>query len=153
MTAAETRKSLFEMIGDLSARALRDDIDYLLSTLMCRHPDPFFHTSEQALRRYCQLFSARVEEMLPGERLVKLLAIPPLLMDGHTRFRGTDAGEPSTLDRWPGNLTSMPLPGDDRLTVLKYDSVLLLPPVEHSHRAQRHPAGRLAHVRDTDCDE
>jgi hypothetical protein len=249
MTAAEARRSLLEMMGDLSAGALRDDIDYLLSTLMCRHPDPFFHTSEQALRRYCQLFSARVEEMLPGERLVKLLAIPPLLMDGHTRFRGADAaggirhllsrlpidlfwyhdglhvraaapgwaelagarvlrlagvnggvlldtllplvsrentwrglqvapqlmsrpellhglgigddpsevtceldiggvvrqmslpalppagaepgdwvsaastGEPSTLDRWPGNLTSMPLPGDDRLTVLKYDSV------------------------------
>jgi hypothetical protein len=216
---------------------------------MGHHPNPFYWTSEEALRRHCQLLSARAEELSPAGRFVRLLAIPPLLRDGHTRFRGTDGaggirqqltrlpidlywyhdglhvraadpewkelagarilrlagassgalleaflplvsrengwrglavapqlmtrpellcglgfaadpaevtceadiggavrkirlpalpaagtgpdhwvspvstGRPSTLDRWPGNLTWLPLPGSDRVTVLKYDSV------------------------------
>lgn len=249
MTASGASRGLLEIMAELSAQALREDIDYLLSTIIYRHPNPFYCTSEQALRRYCQLLSARVEELAPGERLVKLLAIPPLLNDGHTRFRGIDGpggirelltrlpiglywyhdglhvravdpewaelagarvlrlagassealleavlplvsrentwrgievaphlmnrpellyglgigddpsevtcevdiggvvrqislpalppadtepdnwvspvstGKPSTLDRWPGNLTWMRLPGNDRVTFLKYDSV------------------------------
>jgi hypothetical protein len=81
---------LLEMMEELSVQALREDIDCLQSTIVCRHPNPFYCTSEQALRRYCQLLSARAEELTPGERLVKLLAIPCLLKDAHTRFRGID---------------------------------------------------------------
>lgn len=90
MIASGASRGLLDMVGELSPQALREDIDYLLSTLLSRHPNPFYCTSEQAVRRYCQLFSSRVEELTPGERLVKLLAIPPLLNDGHTRFRGID---------------------------------------------------------------
>jgi hypothetical protein len=237
------------MMEELPAQALREDTDFLLSTLIRRHPDPFYRISEQALRRYCQVLSVRAEELAPAERLTRLLAIPALLGDGHTGFRGLNGpggirqlltrlpidlywyhdglhiraahpgwsqltgarvlrlagtsgavlldaflplvsrennwrglemapqlmsrpellyglgigddptevicdvevggaarrmalpalappgaepdnwvsavstGKPSTLDRWPGNLAAMPLPGDDRVTVLKYDSV------------------------------
>ena len=90
MIASGASRGLLDMVGELSPQTLREDIDYLLSTLLSRHPNPFYCTSEQAVRRYCQLFSSRVEELTPGERLVKLLAIPPLLNDGHTRFRGID---------------------------------------------------------------
>jgi hypothetical protein len=240
---------LLDMMEGLSPQDLREDIDFLLSTLLHRHPNPFHHASEQALRRHCQLLSARAEELTPGERLVRLLAIPALLKDGHTGFRGVNGpgglrklaarlpvdlywyhdglhvraahpgwaelagarvlrlsglssealldvllplvsrenswrgldvapqlmswpellyglgigadpsevtcevdtggasrrmslpalppagaepddwvsadgtGRPSTLDRWPANLTWMPLPGNDRVTVLKYDTV------------------------------
>lgn len=240
---------MLEVMEELSTQALREDIDCLLSTIICRHPNPFYRTSEQALRRYCQLLSAHAQDLAPGERLVRLLAIPSILNDGHTRFRGMDGpggirklltrlpvdlywyhdglhvraahpewaelagarvlrlagagnavlldsvlplvsrentwrglevapqlmnrpellcglgigddpsevscevdaggavrqislpalppadaepggwvspvatGERSTLDRWPGNLTWMQLPGDDRLTLFKYDSV------------------------------
>lgn len=90
MTASGTSGSLLETMEGLSAQSLREDIDCLLSTIMCRHPNPFYFTSEQALRRHCQLLSARAGELGPGERLVKLLAIPCHLNDGHTRFRGID---------------------------------------------------------------
>ena len=81
---------MLEVMEELSPQALREDIDFLLSAIICRHPNPFYCTSEQALRRYCQLLSARAEDLPPAERLVKLLAIPSLLNDGHTRFRGVD---------------------------------------------------------------
>jgi hypothetical protein len=90
VTASGARRGVLELMGELSAQALREDIDFLLSTIMRRHPNPFYCTSEQALRRYCQLLSARAGELAGGERLVKLLAIPPLLKDGHTRFLGID---------------------------------------------------------------
>jgi hypothetical protein len=91
---------------ELSIQALREDIDCLLSAVICRHPNPFYCTSEQALRRYCQLLSARAEDLAPAERLVKLLAIPPLLNDGHTRFRGIDGpgGIKKLLTRLPVDL-------------------------------------------------
>lgn len=90
MTAPGANRGLLEIMEELSAQALREDIDYLLSTIICRHPNPSYYASEQALRRYCRMLSARAEELAPGERLVRLLAIPPLLNDGHTRFRGID---------------------------------------------------------------
>jgi Peptidase family S41 len=103
VTASAAHRRLLDSMEELSAQALRDDIDCLLSTIICRHPDPFYCTSEQALRRYCQLLSARAEELAPGERLVKLLAIPSLLKDGHTRFRGIDGpgGISKLLTRLP----------------------------------------------------
>lgn len=84
MTAPGANRGLLEIMERLSAQALREDIDFLLATLVRRHPDPFCHASEQALRRHCQLLSVRAEELTLGERLVKLLAIPALLKDGHT---------------------------------------------------------------------
>jgi hypothetical protein len=88
VTTPGANRGLLEMMEELPAEALREDIDFLLSTLISRHPDPFYHASEQVLRRCCQVLSARAEELTPGERLVKLLAIPALLKDGHTGFRG-----------------------------------------------------------------
>lgn len=90
MTVSGASAGLLEVMAELPTRALREDIDYLLSTIIDRHPNPFYYISEQALRRYCQLLSVRAEELTPAERLVKLLAIPSLLNDGHTRFRGID---------------------------------------------------------------
>ncbi|HEY3955733.1 MAG TPA: hypothetical protein VGM53_20375 [Streptosporangiaceae bacterium] len=94
------------MMEGLPAEALREDIDFLLSTLIRRHPDPFYRLSEQALRRYCQLLSVRAEELPPGERLVRLLAIPALLGDGHTGFRGLNGpgGLRQLLTRLPVDL-------------------------------------------------
>jgi hypothetical protein len=106
MTASAADRGLLKIMEELSAQALREDIDCLLSTIKCRHPNPFHCTSEQALRRYCQLLSARLEELTAGERLVRLLAIPSLLKDGHTRFRGIDdsGGISKLLTRLPISL-------------------------------------------------
>jgi hypothetical protein len=106
VTASGRSKGLPELIGELPTQALREDIDYLLSTILYHHPNPFYCTSEQALRRYCQWLSARAEELTPEERLVRLLAIPALLRDGHTRFRGIDGpgGIRKRLTRLPIDL-------------------------------------------------
>jgi hypothetical protein len=88
VTASGASQGLLKMMEELPTQALREDIDYLLSTIISRHPDPFYHASEQALRRSCQLLSAQADELASGARLVKLLAIPALLNDGHTGFRG-----------------------------------------------------------------
>ena len=66
MIASGASRGLLDMVGELSPQTLREDIDYLLSTLLSRHPNPFYCTSEQAVRRYCQLFSSRVEELTPA---------------------------------------------------------------------------------------
>jgi hypothetical protein len=94
------------MMEELSPQALREDVDFLLSTITTRHPNPFYYGSEQAFRRHCQLLWARAEELSPAERLAKLLAIPPLLNDGHTRFRGIDGtdGIKKLLKRLPIDL-------------------------------------------------
>jgi hypothetical protein len=106
VTATGGSKGLLEIIAELPTQALREDIDYLLSTIINHHPDPFYCTSEQALRRYCQWLSARAGELAPEERLVRLLAIPALLRDGHTRFRGIDGpgGIRKLLTRLPVDL-------------------------------------------------
>jgi hypothetical protein len=106
VTASGANTGLLEIMEQLSTHALRQDIDRLLSTIICRHPNPFHYASEQALRRHCQLLSARAGELAPGERLVKLLAIPSLLNDGHTRFRGIDGpgGIKKQLTRLPVGL-------------------------------------------------
>ena len=106
MTTSGADGGLLETMGELSAHALREDIDFLLSTIRRRHPDPFYCASEQALRRYCQLFSAGADRLAPGERLVRLLGIPAVVMDGHTRFRGVDGpgGIGERLSRLPVEL-------------------------------------------------
>jgi hypothetical protein len=103
VSAPGAGRGLLEIMEELSPQALRVDVDYLLSTIMTRHPNPFYRTSEQALRRHCQLLSARAADLTPGERLVRLLEIPPLLNDGHTRFRGIDGtdGIKKLLTRLP----------------------------------------------------
>jgi len=121
------------MMEELSPQALREDIDCLLSTITSRHPNPFYYGSEQAFRRHCQLLWACAGELSPAQRLAKLLAIPPLLNDGHTRFRGIDGtdGIKKLLKRLPLGLywfhdglhVRAADPGNDRVIVLKYDSV------------------------------
>jgi hypothetical protein len=95
---------LLGVIAGLSAKAWREDVDALETTLTLRHPEPFHHVSREALHRHCQSLTAQpvgLGERSPEQRLLGLLATPPLLGDGHTRVRGTfeptDKDELSTL--------------------------------------------------------
>jgi Peptidase family S41 len=103
MNDTQNGDALLDVIDGLSEQAWREDIDFLLSTIKCRHPNPFYRTSEQAFQRSGQLLSAYASDLSPAQRLVKLLAIPALLQDGHTRFRGMDrsGGIRTLLTRLP----------------------------------------------------
>ena len=62
-------------------------------------------------------------EMSGAVRQVSLPALPPAGTDAGNWVSAVSTGKPSTLDRWPGNLTWMRLPGNDLVATLKYDSV------------------------------
>jgi hypothetical protein len=94
---------LLDRLSGLSFTDWCADVDTMVSTLLTRHPDPDHGVSERALRRQSQSFRVCAGRLGPEERLVRLLAMPALLRDGHTRVSGMDSrhGVMALLARLP----------------------------------------------------
>jgi hypothetical protein len=90
LSAHGQSNALIERLGLLTDRAWREDIDVLQAVLSNRHRNAFYFTSSDALHRGCAHLRVLVPDLTVTERLARLLQIPALLGDGHTRFRLID---------------------------------------------------------------
>jgi hypothetical protein len=95
---------VWERLSSLTDQDWREDIDVLQTVLTDRHRDPYYFTSEAALSRGCAHLRVVVPDLTPNQRLVRLLQIPGILRDGHTRYRLID-----TVDNAHSPLGRLPI--------------------------------------------